>query len=181
MMYIPFMLATKLDRKNRLVTMLLDHAIMCFVCAILLGPLMLYEMWGFAPTKEVSGLLPHSSLYEVFVFSLYFNKYIYLGQSIGKRLLKFQILDVHTNRPANPLRCLVRNLTILVWPVEVVAALINVERRVGDYMAGTRLVPFEAGMEERPNWGLMVCAVMGGMLYTYGVWFYALGTLFHFW
>lgn len=146
--------------------MLSDLMIMTFVLGILGMPVFIYKTVVFAHPNIVGN--PFSlNLFDVFVFSLYFNKDCYLGQSIGKRLLRFRVLDIRTGRPANPLRCLVRNLTILIWPVEVVMAIMNVERRLGDFIAGTRLASDEMGLEEKPNWGLIVGALVIGIGVSY--------------
>jgi uncharacterized RDD family membrane protein YckC len=142
--------------------------IMTFVLGILGMPVFIYKTVLFAHPNVVEN--PFSlNLFDVFVFSLYFNKDCYLGQSIGKRLLRFRVLDIKTGRPANPLRCLVRNLTLLIWPVEVIMAIVNVERRLGDLIAGTRLASDETGLEEKPNWGLIIAAVVIAVVFTYVV------------
>src|SRR6185437_6853965 len=76
--------------------------------------------------------------------------------SAAKRVLGFQVVNNRTGLPAGPLRCLVRNLTILLWPIEVVAAMINVNRRIGDHLAGTRLVVYDPKQAVRPNWAAMI-------------------------
>lgn len=35
---------------------------------------------------------------------------------------------------------MLRNITLIIWPVEVVVSLINPGRRLGDFLAGTRVV-----------------------------------------
>jgi hypothetical protein len=173
--------ATTLDKKNRLVSMLLDHAIMSFALGLLVAPVMIYKMLHL---PAVMTSMPQSffsyNAYEIFAFSLYFNKDIYLGQSIGKKIMKFQILDMQTHLPANPIKCLIRNFTILLWPVEVIAAIVNPERRIGDYIAGTRLAVYEPGISPHPHWALMVIAIPLGMLFTFAAWFYPIGLLFKF-
>ena len=173
--------ATKLDKKNRLVSMLLDHAIMTFVLALFTAPVMIYKMLHLQSdmTSMQEPFFSYNA-YEVFAFSLYFNKDIYLGQSFGKRILKFQILDARTNLPANPIKCLIRNFTILLWPVEVIAAIVNPERRIGDYITGTKLAVYEPGVSSHPHWALMVIAIPLGMLFTFAAWFYPVGLLFKF-
>ena len=169
--------ATVLNRRNRLVTMVTDQVIMTFVLMMPIVPLFIYKMVTFANSRETPLFSFENNWYEVFVFSLYFNKDCYLGQSVGKRLLRFRVVDVKTGRPANPLRCLVRNLTILIWPVEVVMAIINVERRFGDFIAGTKLSNDVRVLEEKPNWALILGAVAIGMVFTYMVVFYPMGIL----
>ena len=167
------MRTTELNKKNRLVSMLLDHAIMCFILFFLEAPVIVTRIMSLPHTKVP---LPNSiiqfSLYDIFAFSLYFNKDIFLGQSIAKRILGFQVFNNKTGQPAGPLRCLVRNLTILLWPIEVIAALINKERRIGDYIAGTRIGLSNPGLQARPDWVTMAICIPVAMGFTYVAWFH---------
>lgn len=147
------MLIANLDRKNRLITMFihiikLQHA------------------------QAPSGPVFHFGVYEVFCFSLYFNKDIFLGRSVAKRTLGFQVLNNNTGLPAGPLRCLVRNFTVLLWPIEVVVALVNVNRRIGDHLAGTRLEVYDPKLAVRPEWGAIVVCFLLAAAVTYVFWFW---------
>jgi uncharacterized RDD family membrane protein YckC len=160
------MFATKLNTKNRLVAMLLDPLIVTFVLTILGMPAFIFRTVVFGHPNVAEN--PFSlNLFHVFLISLYFNKDCYIGQSIGKRLLRFQVLDIKTGLPANALRCLVRNLTLLIWPVEVIMSIINVERRLGDFIAGTRLANYETVLTDKPNWGMILAALVIGVGFTY--------------
>ena len=61
------------------------------------------------------------------------------GQSLGKRLMKIQIIEIQTTEPASNLKCMIRNLFFCLWPIELALALIEPNRRVGDYVTKTRL------------------------------------------
>ena len=71
------------------------------------------------------------------------------GRSIAKRVLKLQIIDNKTGESASALKCFIRNIFIIIWPVEGIVALINPSRRIGDYVAGTKLVPFDPSAEQK--------------------------------
>jgi hypothetical protein len=86
---------------------------------------------------------------------------------MGKRVLEFQVFNNRTGQPAGPLRCLVRNFTILLWPVEVIAALVNMERRIGDHIAGTRLGVYDPRAPARTNWVAMAVCLPVAMGFTY--------------
>ncbi len=162
--------------------MLLDLKIMVFVLMILEAPafvLRIFSLAHTAPGPVGPGLFFGDGLYDVFVFSFVFNKDIYLGQSIGKRILRFQVVDNRTSQPANPLRCLIRNFTIVLWPIEVIAALVDKERRIGDYLAGTRLANYDPTVKAEPNWVLIILAVGVGMVFTYAVTVWPFDLFFH--
>ena len=119
----------------RLGSMLLDHFIMCFV----LVPLMIFI--DFVRESSVPFDLPVWQFY--LIVAIYLNKDAVLGQSVAKRLLGLQVHDGKTGQPANEFQCFLRNLTIPVWPIEVIAVLISPSRRIGDAIAGTRTVVSE--------------------------------------
>jgi len=81
-------------------------------------------------------------------FALYFCKDSVNGQSIAKRILKLQVIDSRTGLVASPMKCLIRNLSIILWPVEVLASLINTSRRLGDRIAGTKLVVLDQTIKQ---------------------------------
>jgi hypothetical protein len=88
-------------------------------------------------------------------FSAYLNKDIFNGRSIAKRILKIQVIDHKSNQAASPLKCLVRNLTIPIWPIEVIFVLVNPKRRLGDKIAGTRIDYIENPERVPVNWRKM--------------------------
>lgn len=166
------MIAAHLDRKNRLVTMLVDHVTMTFVIFVLEAPAMAMNFIHLAHARPALAQAFHIGIYDLFCFSLYFNKDIFLGRSIAKRILGFQVVNHRTGLAAGPLRCLVRNLTIMLWPIEVIAALVNSNRRIGDYIAGTRLEVYDPKLPARPHWGAIAGCIPVAMGVVWAVWFY---------
>lgn len=79
---------------------------------------------------------------SLFGFSLLFFKDCINGQSIAKRLIKLQVVDNKTGAVATPMQCFVRNLTVFILPLEVLVILAQPERRIGDQIAGTKLVKY---------------------------------------
>ena len=63
-----------------------------------------------------------------------------------------QVIDIKTGQVANPLKCLARNLTIVLWPLEVIFVLIDPKRRLGDKIAGTRIDYVENPEKTNMNW-----------------------------
>lgn len=123
-------------RFHRISSMLLDHIIMCLVIvplAVLIFVIVLNFQHNLNEWIGV-GLM-------FFPFFIYLNKDFLNGKSPAKRILGYQVLDRKTERPANELQCFVRNLTIcIIWPIEVIVGLINPERRIGDFLANTKVV-----------------------------------------
>lgn len=71
------------------------------------------------------------------------NKDYYGGQSIVKRVWGYQLVDSETGKTAGPYQCMLRNSTIPVLPLELPFVILNRERRIGDYIAGTKLIKVE--------------------------------------
>jgi uncharacterized RDD family membrane protein YckC len=131
--------------------MFFDHFIMTFGIAI--GSIILTLPLAFIPKESLpsginifgGGLLGTT----IFIlFSLYFNKDILNGRSPGKRICRLQVVDAITNQTAKPLKCLLRNLTIIIWPIEVVITLFNPTQRLGDKLAHTKVVLFDKSKEK---------------------------------
>ena len=81
-------------------------------------------------------------------FALYFCKDIINGRSIAKRILRLQVVDNVTGRVATPLQSFVRNIFCVLWPIEVIIAITNTSKRLGDRVAGTKLVPYDPTLEQ---------------------------------
>lgn len=126
------------SRIQRVLSMLLDHLIMCLV-VVPIGIIIFIFISRFEEyLNKTAGVL----LISIPMF-IYFNKDFFRGKSLGKRIVGFQIIDRKTNEPANEFQCFVRNLTIIFWPLEVLVGIISPERRIGDLLANTKVVPSE--------------------------------------
>lgn len=136
----------------RLGTMILDHFFMTILAMLFFIPSMAS---GFSDAFKTSheqnnpnfmgGALGYLGL---FGFALYFCKDIFNGRSIAKRILKLQVVDSVTGQVASPIKCFVRNILCVLWPIEVIVALTNTNRRLGDRIAGTQLVKFDPSQEQ---------------------------------
>jgi uncharacterized RDD family membrane protein YckC len=102
----------------------------------------------------------------IILISLFLIKDIVNGQSLGKRLLKLQIVNYSTRNVASPIECVLRNLTLLLWPLEALFIIISPSRRLGDKLVGTQVV-FEAINTSTPfNWIKSLVAIALGLLIT---------------
>lgn len=146
---------SQIDIRKRLESMFIDVVSLVFGSMILSLPGLLYTAIERNGTRlQDTQFFIYSSL---FIWSLYFNKDIYFGRSIGKRISNLQVIDIKSNLPASPVKCFVRNLPILIWPIEGLVVLINPSRRIGDLIAGTRLVVFQPmDQEEKPAFSRLI-------------------------
>ena len=156
----------KLETGTRFGSMLLDHFIMTMIAGIFFIPeiismtsnMMVHEQ----PKSDVFG---GTSYIFMIGFAIYFCKDCINGRSIAKRILKLQIVDNSTGEVASPMRCLLRNIFCVLWPLEVIVALTNPNRRIGDRVAGTKLVSYDSTLEQ-PKINLWKVAI--ALLLAYG-------------
>jgi uncharacterized RDD family membrane protein YckC len=87
---------------------------------------------------KVLNLLVLVPLYGLCIMA--FNKDFYSGQSIVNRLWGYKVVDMNTGNPPGQFKCMLRNLTAPIFPFELPFVLLNQERRLGDFIAGTKLV-----------------------------------------
>lgn len=80
-------------------------------------------------------------------WNIFTNWYIYMiikdcikGKSLGKLLFKLQVIDCKTGKPANPLKCIIRNL-FYVGPIDILIMIYQSQnRRLGDYITNTIVI-----------------------------------------
>lgn len=168
-----------LNTGTRIGTMLLDHFLTTIVIMIFAVPGIMYDIAQTFGNPDAQPKLMLGNYYlNIFAFSLYFNKDICMGRSFAKRILKLQIIDIKTGLPANSLKCFLRNLTIIIWPVEVIVGLVNNERRIGDFIAGTKLTAYDPEVHKgQPNWLLIFIALFLSVLFVYLTMFYPIELL----
>lgn len=137
---------------TRLGAMILDHIIITLIIMIFATPTFITTFSrAFEITREQndSDILGKTSFLLLIGISLYFCKDCFLGRSPAKRILKLQVVDNNSGQVASPIKCFIRDIFCILWPVEVVIALVNPNRRIGDFIAGTKLIPYELPTEKR--------------------------------
>lgn len=156
---------TKITLGIRLVLMLVDHFAMTIIVVLIA-----FITFGFAFIIQ-SLQSEHWSLYLLliimvpFIFSVYINKDALNGQSPAKRILKYKVIDVKTNEIASPLKCLIRNLILPVWIIEIPFVIFNPEQRLGDMIAGTKVVQNDFKIKSKLEMKKVVTALSLGMVY----------------
>ncbi|MCL6220516.1 RDD family protein [Zunongwangia pacifica] len=98
------------------------------------------------------------------IFSAYFNKDAIKGKSPAKRILGLIIVDNKTGEIANPIKSVIRNITLVFWPIEVIFSLISPNRRIGDFIAGTKVIPDNQTLKTELKIGDIIIALIIGMI-----------------
>ena len=143
-----------ISSRLRLGTMLLDHALICFV---FLAPIILIQHFVF-PERQNDATLKY---WMAPVFVIYFCKDCFGGRSLAKRKLKLVVVDNKSYVTSTPIQSVLRNLSIVIWPIEVLVSLFDQERRLGDRLAGTKLARFH---DEIPQNNSTVLQFLGAVL-----------------
>ena len=145
--------------------MLVDHFAMTMICAVIMG-------FGIGAAFFVDYFWNDSWVIYVIVaviclsaFSSYLNKDFLRGQSPAKRILKLQVIDNKTGLIASPLQCLTRNLILPIWVVEIPFILFNPQRRLGDFIANTRIEVENKELESKNNFPQIAIALILGNIY----------------
>ena len=134
--YLNKLLMKKISIGRRHGTMLLDHAL---ICVIGIAPISFYHL-----IVDPKGPAVPTSPFEMMpFFVIYFCKDCIGGRSLAKRILKLVVIDNQSNHPATSLQTVIRNLFVIVWPIEVFVSFFNQERRIGDRLARTKLAFYE--------------------------------------
>ena len=103
---------------------------------LFVGFIMLPLMFQAISYKECPSLFYCLSLYS-FIYMLIRDN---LGKrSIGKRSIGLRIIDTRTKQDANALSRFLRNMTLLIWPIDLVFLFIT-GSRIGDKIAGTEII-----------------------------------------
>lgn len=146
----------------RLASMLVDHFAMTFIVMLIVMPGFTVSMFDAFNLDHKPSSYGFGGMLFLFAlgFSAYFNKDIFNGRSPAKRILKLQVIDIQTGQVANPLKCLVRNLTIPLWPLEVIFVLINPKSRLGDKIAGTRIDYVENPDKTKSDWSKFAISLL---------------------
>lgn len=141
----------ELSKSKRLVSMFLDHVIMTFVAVAGFIPGIIYSIISSVNDSPTIGNGMGAFVYVGMIgIALYLCKDSFDGRSAAKRILKLQVIDNKTGLAASPLKCFVRNLTLIIWPLEVIMILANPSKRIGDRISGTHVVNYDPALEKVP-------------------------------
>jgi len=108
-------------KKKRLVAMIIDFAIIMLISQVFVFMSFIEQNYLMKITFSI-------------MFSLFLCRDNLNGQSLGKRLMKIQVVDNSTMQTVTSFKYILRNLFLCVWPIELILVLINGDRRLGDYV-----------------------------------------------
>jgi uncharacterized RDD family membrane protein YckC len=130
----------ELSISNRLTCALTEFFIFVFILGLLstvienILVLFASDLFKEFRLKELKTILFYLDLFIIF------NKDFFNGQSPIKSIFGFRVVDQKTGTTASDFKCFVRNMTIILWPIEVIVLLFSTDKRLGDMIAGTRII-----------------------------------------
>lgn len=154
----------------RLASMLLDHFIMTFgiiiIAFILIG--IGYLIVGNPSESDLPEWFVTIPIFlGLMIFSIYFNKDAIKGKSPAKRILGLVIVDNKTGEIANPIKSVIRNVTLVFWPIEVLFSLFSPEHRIGDYIAGTKVISDDKTLNTELKVGQIIVSIIIGIIFMF--------------
>lgn len=166
-------------RGARLGSMILDHIIMTFSSMIVVAPFMVINFMNMEQGGPTSPLAMMETMFPLMglIYAIYFSKDIIGSRSPGKRIVKCQVFNASTGEVAAPWRTSLRNVLIPLWPIEVIATLISPSRRLGDFIAGTKVMAVKAPVKSKLDWGQILLGFLVGIVISglitggYAYWF----------
>jgi len=114
-------------KKKRLLAMIIDFAIIMLISQVFIFMSFIEQNYLMKITFSI-------------MFSLFLCRDNLNGQSLGKRLMKIQVIDNDTLQTTTSPKYILRNLFLCIWPIELLFVFINGERRIGDYVANTKII-----------------------------------------
>ena len=168
-------------RHIRLMSATIDFVAMLVLAMLLSIPYMILQMVGNSgstSSTETSGLYTAHDLVGKYWFlgligyAAIFYKDGIRGRSIGKRAFNLQVITNSTGRASYSIRCVVRNIFMILWPIEAIVLLITPDRRLGDYLVGTRVTVLqdETAMGKSEWIKLGISFVAAYLVIVVGVW-----------
>ncbi len=122
--------------QERLLAILIDHIVGSLIFGIIFFSI---NLDSFINPTEANLMKPFETFNTILGFGMiyYLLKDIFRGRSIGKKLFGLRVTDKdNKNIVPGALRLIIRNITILFWPIELLV-LVLMRRRLGDIIAKT--------------------------------------------
>ncbi len=146
---------------NRILSAIIDQITLVVVSLIIFS---ISEKLASTP-QEINRIEVNTA---IVLFSIFLNKDIYFGKSIGKHFTGLRVVSARTGNPASPIQCALRNLFVLLWPLEALFLFLSPKRRIGDFVAGTKVQEsIEIGREAKWKYFQAILAVVGSFIFVF--------------
>lgn len=116
--------------KKRLLAFLIDFT--CLGCLLILVDIIC--IWYDVPIANI--------IFTSFLLALFFCRDSFTGKSLGRTIIGIIVVDSRTLLQATPTKTILRNLFLILWPVEFIAIMIH-KQRLGDVISNTTVIDFK--------------------------------------
>lgn len=126
------------SRKRRIIAVLIDFWLIGYVTSLSIYTVffVIKTPWD---TEFIQGVISLHSAMGLTGLFIFLCKDTYKGLSVGKLLMGIRTVKT-SGKKLDFFSALLRNLSLLVWPIEALAIIINSKkRRLGDYLAATKV------------------------------------------
>jgi uncharacterized RDD family membrane protein YckC len=123
----------KITFQHRLKSMTIDFCIICITGVPLIILIFILKLEN-SPLYQISAI----SL----LFSIFLCKDLIGGGSLGNRIAKLKVVSSNKSF-VTPLKLILRNIFVFIWPVEILMCFINPEKKFGDIVFGTKVVQYD--------------------------------------
>lgn len=160
----------KVGASKRLASALTDHMIFTMIIGFFFAPEIIYVFLHTKIAFERQQSFQLLTYWGYVGIALYFCKDCLYGQSPAKKIMQFQVVNNKTGEVAGPFRCFIRDLFVMLFPIEGIMTFVNPSRRLGDFVAGTKVVAFNPDLK-RPKINVPQLIIIFLLSYAFVVFF----------
>jgi uncharacterized RDD family membrane protein YckC len=124
---------------KRIYAWIIDFIITCVIQTVLMILFLIKPLLGNMENANIFNIMARQLTITYCSVVYLIIRDIIGNKSLGKRILKLKIVDKVNGNEANFIKKLVRNITWLLGPVDIIVYLITKER-IGDKITGTNVM-----------------------------------------
>jgi hypothetical protein len=151
---------------RRLASCFVDHVILSILAGIVTLPGLVYEMMQHM--FEVRLTIGNIFLNTIGL-SIYLCKDALFVRSFGKQIFGLDLVRNDFKQRPSAFQAYIRNLTAIIWPVEILMLAYTPAKRTGDYIAKTRVTDQVLVDTEGPSTVSRMLIFLGAMPISYAI------------
>lgn len=133
-------------KTKRILAIIIDQLILSWCCGGIGTIAMKYKLSDTPAFSEAFDMRNLVKIVTVIFLCIMILKDIFKGASIGKRIFKLYVGNAtQPIQPVKKYKLILRNITVLIWPIEAFLLLKN-GKRIGDYITNTTVYSQESNV-----------------------------------
>ena len=121
---------------KRVIAGVIDYLILCVIQAILMFLFVILPLINNTAESDISEIIKTNMVITLCTLCFFIFRDILGKKSIGKRIMKLKIINKNDGKETVLSKRILRNITWVIMPIEIIIILINKER-LGDMIVGT--------------------------------------------